>query len=148
MKNKKQKELTNKVNELEQKVRLLEQVSRKQTLTTSIILSIIEKKEVTCDEAGKEAPDPEPEPESKIMPKEYGGKMNCKQEEHAEPQPERIIVFDWFIHPERGPIKAGLNPCNFNELKVIAEIGFGKYVFLLTTIHSIHPLIYIGHYKN
>jgi prefoldin subunit 5 len=60
---------------------------------------------------------------------------------------ERKIVFDWFIHPERGPSKAFLNPCNFNEIKVIAEIGFGKYVFLSTTIHSIHPLIYIGHYE-
>jgi hypothetical protein len=95
----------------------------------------------------KEQPEPEPENQS-FMPKEYGGKMNCKQEEHAEPQPERKIVLDWFIHPERGPSKAFLDICNFNEIKVIAEIGFGKYVFLLTTIHSIHPLIYIGHYKD
>jgi hypothetical protein len=125
MKNKKQKELTNKVNELEQKVRLLEQVSRKQTLTTSIILSIIEEKKNTCDEAGKKAPDPEPEP-----------------------QKERQIIFDYWIgggERKKSPIH---KPTEFYEVIEIYKIGGNKYLFGAKDKTWQYPYIYIGHYKH
>ena len=126
MKNKKQKELTNKVNELEQKVRLLEQVSRKQTLTTSIILSIIEKKEATCDEAGKEAPDPEPEPE---------------------PQKERNIVFDYLVGEIEGEHKTELSPSHFYEVIEIYRIGVNTFLFGAKDKSWDYPYVYIGHYE-
>jgi hypothetical protein len=124
MKTKEQKELTNKVNELERKVRLLEQVSRKQTLTTSIILSIIEEKKVTCDEADKEAPDPEPEP-----------------------QKERKIVFDWLINQEGKVVVPYSNPNEFDRIEERFKLGDKFYLFSAHYSQGASVKIYIGHYE-
>jgi hypothetical protein len=127
MKNKKQKELTNKVNELEQKVRLLEQVSIKQNLTTSIILSIIEGKKVTCDEADKEAPDPDPQ---------------------HEPQTESKIVFDYLVGSSGDKHHPRQSPRDFYEVTQIYNIGDNSFLFAAKDKTWQYPYIYIGHYKD
>jgi len=88
--------------------------------------------------------EPEPQPENQsIMPKEYGGILNCEQSE----QTERKIVFDYLIGESGTEYKTKLSPSDFYEVIEMYKIGENKYLFGAKDKSWYYPYIYIGHYE-